>query len=340
MLGDNRAIFSPPDRRRRRIPWWLIPVGVVVGLSVLAGTLRSETREVVAYLDAARDVMVDQAAAATSFEELVRVEFSSIERADFETYFQQTQANLSDARSALEEIEVPDSAAIIDELLRLALDAWERGLDTFAAGVLEAADEPDSPGAVQTIEEGVLLLRLGDEMYSRFLDRSVPVIESVDVVIGQFPEVSFAAGEATLASASNIAGFVRTSSQLGVRSDIAIVSVVFDPPRGDAETDSGAIIFPATEILLLQASVRNVGNQPEQGIVVELEMFDSTGAPVESLDSDQIDLAAGEATSISFGPIAVIAGESYNLLLSVPRTETEVVIDNNRWERQLIVTSP
>ena len=340
MLGDNRAIFSPPQRRRRRIPWWLIPVGVIVGLAVLAGTLRSETRETVAYLDAAREVMVDQAAAAASFEDLVRVEFSQIDRTDFDAYFQQTRTNLRDATTALEGVEVPESAAVVDELLRLALDSWEGGVDAFARGVLDAADDPNSPGAVQTIEEGVLLLRLGDEVYGRFLERSVPVIESVDVAIGEFPDVSFARGEVTLASASNIAEFVRTSSQLGVRSDLAIVSVVFDPPRGDAETDGGAIIFPATEQLLLQASVRNAGNQAEKGVVVSLQMIDSTGAPVFSEDSSQLDLAADESTSISFGPIQVTSGESYSLLLSVPRTDSEVVFDNNRWERSLIISSP
>lgn len=313
---------------------------MVVGLAVLAGNLRSETREVVAYIDTARPLLVDQAAMAESFEKLMRVDFSTVERADFDTLLGQTEIGLREARERLEELEVPEAVVIADELLRLSLESWETGLKTFADGVLAAADEPTSSTPVQTVEQGILTLRLGDAFYARFRERSKDVIESVDVAVGEFPEISFAAGEPTLVSASNVADFVRTASVLGVKSDVGILSVVFEPRDTGGETTDGAMIFPVTENLTMLATVKNVGNQPEKGVVVDLAMFDSSGAVVAAESSEQLDLAAGEATSIEFGPIAVAPGQRYGLLLRVPLSETEVAADNNRWERDLVINSP
>ncbi len=318
----------------------MLPVVVVVGLAVLAGTLRSETRDVVAYIDTTQSLLIEQAAMADAFEQLIRIEFSTVERQDFDTILARTQSGLRDARGRLADIEVPDPVVVPNELLNLALESWETGLDRFSTGVLDAADDPTSPAPVQMIEDGVLTLRLGDAVYARFLERVRKLVASVDVVVGDFPEISFATGEPTLVSASNLAEFVRTSSALSVESDLAVVSVVFDPRETGGETTDGAMVFPVTDSLLMLASVKNVGNQPETGVVVDLAMFDSGGAAVTTESSEELDLAAGEATSIQFGPVPVSPGQRYGLVISVTRTETELDVDDNRWERDLVINSP
>ena len=338
LLGDSKPIFGPASRRRR-LPWWLIPVAAVVGLAILAGTLRSETREVVAYLDQSRVLLVDQAPLADAFEALLRVDLRTIQREDFDTLLDQTELGLREAREQLETADVPDTAVVIDELLRLSLESWETGVDSFSKGVLSAADLPTSQAPVQMIEEGILQLRIGDTFYARFLERSREIVESVDVTVGEFPEITFAVGEPTLRSASTVAAFVRSSSALGVITNIAITSVVFDPSDTGAE-DDGAIVFPVANDLLIGVTVSNIGNQDAKGLVVDLAMFDSSGVAVATLSSDQLELAPGEATSAQLGPVAVSPGERYQLTIRVPQLTDEADVDNNLWNRELIISPP
>jgi hypothetical protein len=342
LLRDNSAaaIFGAPLRRRRRVPWWVLPVIIVIGLALLAGTLRSETREVVLYIDTAQPLMVEQAAIAESFESLVRRDLATIEREDFSTLISRAETSLRDANAELEALDPPDSAAVADELLRLALTSWESGMNDFGLGILEAADEPTSPMPLDRLNEGILDLRLGDAAYELFLAESMELINEVDVDVGEFPAVSFAAGEPTLSSAESLATFVRTSSQLGIRSDVAITSVVFDPPDSGGQTPDGAEIFPVTESLLLQATVSNAGNQAEKGLVLTVTLLDSVGDLIATEQSEQLDLQAGESASVTFTALPVVPGQRYLLLLDLTPTPTELLLDDNRREIDLVISSP
>ncbi|MFQ5967651.1 MAG: hypothetical protein ACE5MI_08565, partial [Acidimicrobiia bacterium] len=70
---------SSPRRRRRR--WWLLLlVALAVGVVAAAISLRSDTREIVAFLDRADLVAGAEQARAEAFQELVRRDLNRIDR--------------------------------------------------------------------------------------------------------------------------------------------------------------------------------------------------------------------------------------------------------------------
>lgn len=322
------------------MPWWLIPIAVIIGLAVLAGTLRSETRELVAYFDTVGPLLEGQEAMSDTFGALVREDFQTIEREDFATLVGAMETDIRSAQAELDAFPTPDRAVAANALLLEALDAWISGLEAFETGVLAAADDPISPLPIDQLSQAIIQLRVGDSVYSRFLDRSTELRTDLDVEIGDFPVIAYAENEPALTSGEFVARFVRTASSLGVRSDVAILSVVFDPPATGGTTTDGADIFPETESILLQATVSNVGNQDEKGIVLRMTLLSAAGALVSELNSEQVDLPAGEATSLSFGPLAVVPGQRYRLFLDLEATPEEVLLDNNGIEMPFVVSSP
>ena len=64
-----------PRRRRRRYGWWVIAaLAVFVGLALLTGGIRTETRQLTEFFDESRTLTMDSDQIANDFRTLIRTE--------------------------------------------------------------------------------------------------------------------------------------------------------------------------------------------------------------------------------------------------------------------------
>lgn len=331
-------MFHTRQRRRRRTGWWIAGVVVlIVGMAWLTGSLRTETRELVAFFDEARILTDDAAQQADAYRELLRAQLTNLDRDQFEVLVENIESSIGEGAAQLEALTVPDSAAPSAEMLSLAFASWASGLDGVQRSVLGIADDPSSTGAVDSLNSALVELQVGDLLYSRFLDRAVVLTADLDVAIGDFGDVSFVAEEPVLRNAELIASAVRGSSLLEARRDMAILQPVFVPTNTGGRTPGGADIFPATEQLAYAVVIGNNGNQVEKGVVVEARFFDSQGLLLDSQTSETVDLEPDQKATVSFAPVQVSPGQTYELVLSTPIVEDDLDEANNTFIREIAI---
>jgi len=330
-------VYSSRSRRRRPGLWILLGLAVIVGLSVLAGNLVTETRGLVAYLDEAHIVVDDARQQADAYEALMVNELAVLERSEFDVLMQTIETAISDDIERLEPLEVPDAAVAAADMLDLAMASWESGLDGVQRAILDVVDDPDGIEPVDQLGTALLDLQLGDLLYARFMQRANELAVDLDVSISDFAAVAFVADEPVLRNAEVIARAVRQSTILGSRRDLAILSGFFVPSRTGGQTSNGADILPATDVLSFGVVVSNVGNQVEKGIVVDMRFLDADGAVVVSSTSQTVDLEPGEATTVVFDPVEVSPGRNYELQWSIPLSAEDIDADNNSMNAQIAI---
>ena len=116
-------MFSPP-RRRRRYGWWLVILVVAfVGLALLTGGIRTETRELTAFFDESRTLALDSDQVADDFRNLIRNDLQNVTREDFEVLMERLEDIMATNAEAVRAIDRPDSAFAAGELLTLAFDS-------------------------------------------------------------------------------------------------------------------------------------------------------------------------------------------------------------------------
>jgi len=333
-------LFSQRPRRRRTGLWILIGLAAIVGLSLVAGDLRTENRDLVLYLDEARIVAEDASQQANAYQALMSVQLRELERSEFDVLMQGFETSLAEDQERIAEFRVPDKAAAAADMLDLAMSSWESGLAGVRTAILSVADDPIGTAPVDSLSAALVELQIGDLLYSRFLVRATELTVGLDVRVGDFREVGFVAGEPVLRNGVVIAEAVRQSAILGTRRDIAILQPVFEPSKTGGQTDDGIDLFPATETFGFLAVISNNGNQVEKGIVVNARFLDADGAEIASETSEPVDLEPGARTSVEFSEVAVSPGLRYELRLSMPTVEEEIDIENNSMVIPLVIQAP
>ncbi len=333
-------MFSQRPRRRRTGLWILVGVAVVVGLSLVAGNLRTENRELVTYFDEARIAAEDASQQADAYRTLMLVQLAELDRAEFDVLMLGLESSLIDDRERLAQFLVPDTAIAAADMFDLAMTSWESGLAGVRRAVLSIADDPIGTAPVDSLSGALLELQIGDLLYARFLLRATELTVGLDVRVGDFAEVGFVASEPVLRNGVVIAEAVRQSAILGTRRDLAILQPVFEPTETGGKTDDGVDLFPATETFGFAAVISNNGNQIEKGIVVEARFLDADGAAIASEASEPVDLEPGARTTVSFAEVAVSPGLGYELRLSIATVEEEIDTENNTMIIPLVIQAP
>ena len=332
-------MFGPP-RKRRRYGWWIVLIaGAVVGLALLTGSLRTETRQLTEFFDESRTLAMSSNQVASDFRHLITAELADVTRDDFDVLMDRLEGLMVENAEALAAVASPDSAIAADQLLGLAFDSWSDGLDDFRSGVFAVTDDPVGHSAVDSLAAAIVQLRVGDLLYARFLDRANELTADLDVTIGEFPVVAFVTTEPALLNADLLARSIRNSTDMGERHDVAILQIVFDPVATGGEGADGEIIFPATDRISYGAVVGNQGNVDEKGLVITITFQSEAGAVLVAEDSAPIDLAAGENRYVPFSAQNVTAGDEYTVTFTLTVVEEDLNVDDNVWESPIRINA-
>ncbi len=321
-------------RRRRLSPWWWLAAVIVllVGAALLVNSLGTRARREAAFLDATRTLSNEVVQLAAGFDRLVGADLLTVTRPDFEALTTRLGEQLNNHLGDLAAVDTPESTEVAGEILGLALESWSSGVDKFRSAVASIADDPASMDPVDDLGVAIVLLRIGDLLYGRFLDRVAGMVAESDVAIGGFPSIVFVSDRRDLSSATGLARAVRDNAEIGVRRDVAILQIVFEPLPSGSVGDGGEIIFPATELLWFSAVIRNLGSVDQEELRVAAEVRSADGA-VGAIDvGGPVDLAAGETGTVEFPPFAVLPGTSYEISFDLSAVDDEVELGDNGWE--------
>ena len=319
-------------RRRRRWMWWVIPgvIGVVI-LALLTGVIRTDNRRLAAYFDQARPLLQDTAAAADSFSNLVRNQFGTITRDDFDSLMTRLYSQVTDNRNDFARLERTDSARASADLQSLAFRSWALGLDQFRISVLQLVDDPLATAPVDNLAAAIADMRVADLLYELSYDGALELMDRLDVTVGGLPEVAFVSSDPVLLNADILARAVRNSTAMAMRSDVGVLQVVFDPLPTGAQGETGEMIFPAADRLRFSAVIGNRGNVDQKSLFLSANFRNEEGV-ISTQDSRGIDLAAGENRSVLFDAVPVEPGRAYSLSFNLTVVDEEVNTTDNTWE--------
>ena len=328
-------------RRRRGVWRWVLLIGVLVAVAALVVNSRqTETRREAAFFDATRTLVREVEQVASGFRRLVTTELRGMTRDDFEALMDRLSAQMAQHAADLKEVDTPDSVRAAREMLDIAFDSWADGLVEFRVAITEVVDEPTSTAPVDRLGGAIVQLRVGDLMYARFLDRANTIIEESDVRLSDVPEIVLISDQRALLNAEGLARTVRSSTEMGVRRDVVILQVVFEPLASGGLGEDGERIFPVTDRLQFSAVIGNRGNVDQKGLRVSARIISEAGEVLTTIDSHTVDLAPGDVGSVLFPPTAVDPGAEYLLSFGLTVLEDEVNTQDNQWESQIRINPP
>ena len=318
----------------------LVLVSIVAVVIIAAGSLRSDTRALVAYLEEARSVALDHSERSIDFKTQVISGLQDLDRDRLKTLMTQMVETSTSVTARLDSVEVPPAAAGSAAALSLAASSWETALSEFEAALLEAVDDPENVVAIGQLADVLVDLEVGDRAYMRFVAEADRLRNEADVEIGEFPSVGYlSVALPSLTYAERLAGVASRTEGLLLSRDLAIAAVRLDPKETGGVTD-GAPIIPNTDTLLIQVVVVNQGNRDEQDLTVSLVLQDQAGVTLEERTEDLGELKAGGSVTVDFGQLAVTAGEKLVATISVTLVSGESDTDNTRREVPFFVNEP
>jgi len=330
----------PKRRRRRGALLALVLVSIVAVVFIAAGSLRSDTRALVAYLEEARSVALEHGDGSVDFKDNVISNLQSLDRDRLMTLMTHLVETAGAANTRLDSIEVPPAAAGAAAALSLAISSWETGLTEFEPTLLEVVDTPESVVTIGKLADVLVDLEVGDRAYARFAEQANELRSEADVEIGEFPDVGYlSVALSSLTYAERLAGVASRSLGLELSRDLAIATVRLDPEETGGATD-GAPILPNTETLIFQVVVVNQGNRDEQDVTVSLVLRNGEGTVFEDRSQDLAELEAGGSVTLEFADLTVTAGERLVATISLTLVDGEADTDNNRREVPFFVNEP
>ena len=334
--------MRPYSYRRRRSAWWwfLLVVLLVAAAALVVNSREAEIRREAAFFDETRTLAQEVNQVAAGYRRLVTTELRGINRGDFEALMDRLGKQMAQHSSELKEVDAPGSARAAREMLDIAFESWASGLDEFRVAVTEVVDEPTGTAPVARLGGAIVQLRVGDLMYARYLDAANAIIEESDVSLSEVPPIVFISDHRVLLDAAGLARTIRSSTQMGVRRDVVILQVVFEPLASGGLGEDGERIFPVTDQLQFSAVIGNRGNVDQKGLIVRAVIISEAGEVLTTIDSHTLDLAPGDVGSVLFPPTSVDPGAEYLLRFSLTVLEDEVDTQDNVWESQIRINPP
>lgn len=326
--------YSPAGRRARRRRTTIVTITVLALVAVAFGVTRAEgEREATrAYLDVVFEVVRDEADMAAGFTTMI----STIEEYSRATMVQTLDDLEEIGSNSLDRVlaaEPPQGLIAANQSLRIAVSRWRAGLSEVRAGLLALSLNPVDEEGLSALGRGLIELRVGDSAYLGFLSE-MSVIDTQSQG-GALPSVAFVpAAESDLYDPVDLARRMLLAPGLGVVKDVAVADMRLDPPP--LGTQGGLPVVPVGQTHIAEATISNRGNVDEIEIVVTLRLVSGTGALHEEAMLIG-ELKAGQATSVTFSPLPVTPGTTYELTISVPGGDSEP--DNDRRTLTFIVNA-
>jgi len=246
---------------------------------------------------------------------------------------------MADQAERFQSVEAPESAFAAREMLDLAFASWTAGLDDFRVAVTAVTDDPTGSVPVDQLGGAIARIRVGDLVYARFLARATGMLEELGIV-NEIPAVSFIVDQRPLLNGERLARTIRSSTDMGVRRDVTILQVVFEPLPAGGFGDEGEILFPATQRLQFSTVIGNRGNVDQKGLIVNASIRSEAGESLTTVDSHGLDLAPGEIGSVLFGTELVEPGAEYLLTFKLTVVEDDLNPEDNVWESRIRINPP
>lgn len=329
---------APRRRGRRRTAVVLIFVTLVAVILLATGELRNDTRTSIAYLVKANDAVASYRDLSQRFDGQVLMRLPLAQREDVALLMDQYAKAAESSAEGVRSLEPPASVAGAAAALDIALDSWQQGLQTFAASLFAVVDVGDE-ASVDQLGASLVAFEVGDAAYVRFLDAVDELGATMDLPV-EFPQVAFLPpGVGSLRHAAGIIAVAQDAGGMELRRDLEVSAVKLDPQEVGTD-DGGDLVLPATDSLLVRASVGNRGNQNEDEIRVSVTLQAADGAVLYQETADVDTLEPRASTTVEFSALPVVAGERFTILVAVSVLPGDIDTGNNVRQLEIRVNEP
>jgi len=306
------VVFDPPAKSRRRVVGrLLLPLLITIALivAVVVTAAGEETRTEIEYLDEIRGQATALARSGSAIGQMMP-RLREIGRDEFTTVMDSVSNDVAVALAFVGSEPPVDSLIPVWSLYRQAVQAWESGVSTLSASILQAADQPDDATVANLIGDGLADLRAGDELFD--LLRSEVEREEIPDPISPITDVNlFPADGGGLASLAGtyVAAARASTNNLGLLPGLRVSQVLAEPDWDVSVEDE--VVIPFTETVVFSVVVTNIGNVESEPGTLSLELVGGevplrVTAPVRSLNPN------GQ-TTIVFEPMEVAPDIAYQV---------------------------
>lgn len=255
-----------------------------------------------------------------------------VERVEFETMIETIEEDLAGALVFAAQDVPSSSLTSIQATYRLAVVSWAEGLEGFSNGLLDAADNPGSALAVDSLANALAALRAGDALY-RVLVSEVSR-EDTPTPVAEMPNVRLSPRSGPLATVSALlVSAVAADGGLGSRPGLALSQLLAEPAW--QVNPNGQAVVPTTDSITFSVVITNLGNVPSDtgSVTLVLSSADETRELSASFEA----LAPNEQLTIVFDALQVAPGGAYQVEASLITTNPDSDLTDNTKEVQFNV---
>lgn len=319
-----------PRRRARRIAW-LVLIAIAVATAIFVSSAGESSRAELEYLETLRTQATQLARDGDALRNVV-ARLDEVERVEFETMIETIEEDLAGANVfAAQEVPSP-SLTPIQATYRLAVESWSEGLQGLKGGLLDAADNPDSALAVDTVANAIAALRAGDALYRVLVDEVSR--EDTPTPVAQMPEVRLSPRSGPLATVSVLlVSAASAQGGLGSRPGLALSQLLADPEW--QVNPNGQAVVPTTSSITFSVVITNLGNVTSDTGSVTLVL--SSADDTKELSATFEPLAPNDQLTIVFETLEVIPGGAYQVEAALVTSNPDSDLTDNTKRVQFSV---
>lgn len=324
-------MFQETPRRRKRRGWlYLLIAGTLfVALSFGFTNLRSARADLREFVDLARRAALEQEALAAEFSDFMVFGIQTASRDQVNALFSGIQTTTRSRLNELALVEVPASGANAEALFNEAFEAWLAGTNALEAGLLSAADEPDSPIPVIAIDNALTEIRVGDRLYERFLLSVGELDGELEMDVGAVASVAYVPFNGLILTGEELAAVVREANEIVAFQDVRISQIELDPDFTGGE-NNGVGVVAFTESISAGIVVSNEGNVTEVDLtLVVTARTAADGAVVFDDRTVIVSMDPGASRTIAFPGIPVSEGLTHEISAVVTVVDGDIDSQNN-----------
>lgn len=303
---------------------WPLLVALAVVLAVVISATGEETRTELEYLEQVHAQASDLARSGSALRDVVS-RLQRIGRTEFVTVLEGVREDLTTGLELTEDEAPITSLIAVNALYREALETWERGVEGYSAAVLEAADDPESTVAVDSMAEALAEIRAGDNAYRRMVVAMGR--DDIPDPLSPMPDVVLLPAEGSLLSlaVSYVDSARSENNSLALRPGLA-VSMVVSEPEWQVNPEGRAVV-PATGAVTFSVVVTNRGNVMSEPVPLVLELIG--GPELIRMTEDITPLDPAQQVTVVFDEIGVESGGIYEVRATLVATGNDASFEDN-----------